>query len=310
MPELRLAGQSSSWLRCGRLAFKLTGNPSGGREKTCSNAHPEPPSFDSITIKFMAEFKFTCPQCKQHIQCDSGYVGSQINCPACQQAIIVPPQPPTVVPPGERTIQIKVSLLRKMALVFAGVLLTAGITTAIFCFVGNSTRNIWKEWSALDGNENNWSFASGKIHAHSVEGEGILASEKEYGDVTFSATVSTTNREASFAIRMQDAGNGYLILFAPVRTPCPWNKGGCVAVIKKESGNETTLVSYNRKMSTIGQTARLKVIAHGSSIEVQLNGTKILHVNDSTFASGRIGLRIFGDPNYPCDATYSKITFH
>ncbi len=258
----------------------------------------------------MAEFKFTCPQCKQHIQCDSSYVGFQINCPACQQAIIVPPQPPTVVPPGERTIQIKVSLLRKAALIFAGVLLTAGIATVIFYFVGNSTRTVWKEWSPLGGSSDQWSFSGGKIHAHSTAGQTILVSETEFGDLTLSATVNTANREASFAIRMQDAGNGYLILFAPAHTPCPWNRTGFVAIIKKVSGNETTLVSYNRKMAAIGQTAKLKVIARGPSIEVQLNGTKILHANDLTFASGRIGLRIFGDPNYPCDATYSKITFH
>ncbi|MGA2854813.1 MAG: family 16 glycoside hydrolase [Verrucomicrobiota bacterium] len=261
----------------------------------------------------MAEFKFTCPQCKQHIQCDSSCVGSQINCPACRQAIIVPLLPPTVAAPDERTIQIQIraSTLRKAALIGLGALLAMGIAATIFCAAGNSTRNIWKEWSALDGNENNWSFASGKIHAHSVEGEGILASEKEYGDVTFSATVSTTNREASLAIRMQDAGNGYLILFAPARTPCPWNRTGFVGVIKKVSGSETTLVTYNKKqLSTIGLSAKIKVIARGPSIEVQLNGAKILQANDSTFTTGRIGLRIFGDPNYPCDAAFSKVTFH
>ena len=259
----------------------------------------------------MAEFKFTCTQCKQHIQCDSSYVGSQINCPACQQAIIVPPQLPMVVPPGERTIQIKVSLLRKAALISASILLTAGITMVIFYFAWNSTRAVWKEWSVLDGNDGQWSFASGKIHAHSTDGESILASEKEFGDVTYSATVSTTNREATLAIRMQDAGNGYLILFAPARTPVPWNRSGFVAVVKKVSGTETTLVAYNnRKLSAIGQTAKIKVIARGSSIEVQLNGAKILHASDSTFATGHIGLRIFGDSNYPCDATFSKVTFH
>ncbi|HSY73973.1 MAG TPA: hypothetical protein VK810_00755 [Dongiaceae bacterium] len=41
----------------------------------------------------MAEFKFSCPQCDQHILCDTGYAGVQINCPTCKQAIIVP-QPP------------------------------------------------------------------------------------------------------------------------------------------------------------------------------------------------------------------------
>jgi DNA-directed RNA polymerase subunit RPC12/RpoP len=258
----------------------------------------------------MAEFKFICPQCKQHIQCDSSYVGSQINCPACRQAIIVPPAPPMVAAPGERTIQIKASALRKAALVGLGGLLAAGIAAVIIYNMGNSTRTIWTEWSVLDGNENQWSLANGKIHAHSVDRESILASEKEYGDVTFSATVSTTNREASLAIRMQDAGNGYLIIFAPARTPVPWNRTGFVAVIKKVSGSETTLVTYNKRlMSTIGQTAKIKVIARGPSIEVQLNGAKILHASDSTFASGHMGLRIFGDPNYPCDAAFAKVTF-
>ena len=38
----------------------------------------------------MPEFKFFCPSCGQHIQCDARYGGSQINCPGCQQLIVVP----------------------------------------------------------------------------------------------------------------------------------------------------------------------------------------------------------------------------
>ena len=38
----------------------------------------------------MAEFNFPCPQCGQQIQCDTGYAGTQINCPACQQVIVAP----------------------------------------------------------------------------------------------------------------------------------------------------------------------------------------------------------------------------
>jgi outer membrane lipoprotein-sorting protein len=41
----------------------------------------------------MAEFKFSCPQCAQRIECDTGYGGTQINCPTCKQLIVVP-QPP------------------------------------------------------------------------------------------------------------------------------------------------------------------------------------------------------------------------
>ncbi len=38
----------------------------------------------------MPEFKFFCPSCGQHILCDTGHSGIKINCPACQQVIVVP----------------------------------------------------------------------------------------------------------------------------------------------------------------------------------------------------------------------------
>ncbi|HTR42333.1 MAG TPA: hypothetical protein VMH87_12020 [Pseudomonadales bacterium] len=60
----------------------------------------------------MPDFKFTCPQCGQHIQCDTSYAGVQIACPVCNQAIVVPQPPdahaappaPMAMPgPGSRT---------------------------------------------------------------------------------------------------------------------------------------------------------------------------------------------------------------
>ena len=52
----------------------------------------------------MADIKFACPYCEQHIQAEPGYAGYQINCPACQGSLVVPgtavsrPPPPTPVP--------------------------------------------------------------------------------------------------------------------------------------------------------------------------------------------------------------------
>jgi hypothetical protein len=46
----------------------------------------------------MAEFKFFCPHCGRQIQCDTSYSGTQINCPVCQQAIIVPHAAPAAAP--------------------------------------------------------------------------------------------------------------------------------------------------------------------------------------------------------------------
>jgi hypothetical protein len=41
----------------------------------------------------MAEFKFSCPHCGQHIQCDERLSRKQVQCPACQVLIVVPLSP-------------------------------------------------------------------------------------------------------------------------------------------------------------------------------------------------------------------------
>ena len=41
----------------------------------------------------MAELTFDCPHCRQPITCDDQWAGQQIQCPACQGAIIVPAKP-------------------------------------------------------------------------------------------------------------------------------------------------------------------------------------------------------------------------
>jgi hypothetical protein len=34
--------------------------------------------------------KFSCPGCGQHIECDAGIAGTQVHCPVCQVAMVVP----------------------------------------------------------------------------------------------------------------------------------------------------------------------------------------------------------------------------
>lgn len=38
----------------------------------------------------MSDLKFACPNCQQHIQCEEGYAGMQIACPACHSNMVVP----------------------------------------------------------------------------------------------------------------------------------------------------------------------------------------------------------------------------
>ena len=41
----------------------------------------------------MSEFKFSCPQCQQHLQCDEQFSGREIQCPGCNHLIRIPPVP-------------------------------------------------------------------------------------------------------------------------------------------------------------------------------------------------------------------------
>lgn len=41
----------------------------------------------------MSQFKFSCPHCRQHLQCDEQHCGREIQCPACNHLIRIPPLP-------------------------------------------------------------------------------------------------------------------------------------------------------------------------------------------------------------------------
>src|SRR5947209_5358951 len=48
----------------------------------------------------MAEIKFSCPLCTQHIACDELWGGHQIQCPGCKGELTVPVVPKAAAPPG------------------------------------------------------------------------------------------------------------------------------------------------------------------------------------------------------------------
>ncbi len=61
----------------------------------------------------------------------------------------------------------------------------------------------------------------------------------------------------------------------------------------------------------LGQaTANITVTARGPVLEARLNDTRVMRVMDTTFARGLVGLRIYGDADYPCDSTYSNLMVH
>jgi len=185
-----------------------------------------------------------------------------------------------------------------------------GASAVAFYNLWRPVEGIPKGWSVICGDVDQWSWANGKIHAHSTTRESILASTRVYSDFTLSAIACTTNREASFVFRLQDAGNGYLVIFAPCDRPRDEGKG-FVWLLRKTAGEEAMLGAYSgRIFSSLGQTAKIAVTARGPWMKVYLNDVEILRRKDTNYAAGFIGLRIFGDPESPCDATFSRLTFH
>ena len=50
----------------------------------------------------MSEFKFSCPHCDQHLQCDEQLSGREIQCPNCQHRLQIPLVPEKSVAGSEQ----------------------------------------------------------------------------------------------------------------------------------------------------------------------------------------------------------------
>lgn len=173
---------------------------------------------------------------------------------------------------------------------------------------------VYKTGSCLPSNwsvvgEGSWTCNGNIIIAHTTSGDGMLLSDAIYTDVYFEAVISTQNREASIAVRMQDVNNGYTIVLVPDKTSYTSYGDGVLNIIKRINGEEITLNSYHSAIfPKAGDPATLAVKVSGFSIQVYLNGRNVLAAFDSTFENGKIGLRIFGDSSAPCDSTFTNLS--
>jgi len=73
----------------------------------------------------MAVLRFNCTKCRQKIECDSTYAGSQINCPTCRETILVPTSSTPMPVAAEPVIEIKISTIKKAAFIALFVLVPA-----------------------------------------------------------------------------------------------------------------------------------------------------------------------------------------
>ena len=232
------------------------------------------------------------------------------------ETIVQSPEPPRLSSPaaGGSTPEkgaaktMKSTAAKAAIIVSACVLLVVGMA-AILLYNPDETiriQGIPRDWSVLKGDTDQWNWTDHAITGHTTTGDSILASTRQYGDVTISAIVNTTNRDADLVFRMQDADNGYVVCFAPDGTPWAAGNGSHIQLRKRISGDESDVATFTRR--GLPQTAKLTVVAKGPHIEVRWNDITVLKTNDSTFASGFIGVRVYGDPGLPSDGTFSNLT--
>jgi DNA-directed RNA polymerase subunit RPC12/RpoP len=98
----------------------------------------------------MSEFKFSCPNCDQHLQCDDAQAGTELACPTCEQMLVVPFRP--AVPRGAlRTDSTKAnrkekrapSRLRGLAGALVAALIGGGIIGGISVLIGLIFPFLW-----------------------------------------------------------------------------------------------------------------------------------------------------------------------
>jgi len=163
----------------------------------------------------------------------------------------------------------------------------------------------------LDSIGGQWAFEQLNDITGSVNnGDGLLLFESHLTDFAFTADVLAENREASLALRMQDARNGYILIFVPTGS-----RGGNAGLylVRRTNGRETTLAWTQTNLPSIGEWANLAISVTEYHFVVSLNGQVLINYTDqnsSRIPSGAVGFRVYGDRQSPCSARFRLVELH
>lgn len=136
-------------------------------------------------------------------------------------------------------------------------------------------------WDALQGE---WSIGE-KGYTGSSSGDAITLAAESGGDFTYEADISLAADTSASGLLFRsngDATNAYIINFNAAE--------GRIALSKLGSGRGE-IAKYEVPEGIIsGKTYHLAVGAKGTRFIVSLNGQKVIQAEDSTYASGQLGL--------------------
>ena len=144
--------------------------------------------------------------------------------------------------------------------------------------------------------------------ARVTDGCSMLVSPTSFSDVDLFAELSTPNREASLVVRVRDDGNAYIGVFVPDGAAHLKGRNGSVAIFKAIDGVMTQLTTGRLSgMVQVRDTVRMRLQARGQNHALFLNGREVARATGVTIPEGRVGLRVFGDADGPCDATLTHV---
>jgi hypothetical protein len=170
-----------------------------------------------------------------------------------------------------------------------------------------TSRPIEEGWTAYGG-EWDWQ-ETGVVEGTSEEGDALWLYDESYGDFTYTVEVQAFDREAGMAFRMQDEDNGFIYTLVP-QGATEGTPG--LYLNKRVDGTDNMLASTESEdLPWTEDWATLSVEVTGDSLRLYLNGDLEIEYDDSehpSFLYGRLGLRIYGDSDEPCSATFRSIS--
>lgn len=164
----------------------------------------------------------------------------------------------------------------------------------------------WIRSGSLTGS---WNLSqAGMATARVTDGNSMLLTPQTFHDIEIFAEVSTPNREASLAIRMDTDLNGYLGVYTPDGAPHLKGRIGGVAIVRLTGGMGTPLaVGRLPALVQVRDVVRIRLVARDEQLTLLLNGREVARATDATYREGRVGLRVFADADGPCDATFANV---
>jgi len=138
------------------------------------------------------------------------------------------------------------------------------------------------DWTATGGT---WTVAGGELRTYVASGYAYYTEKETYTDLTYAGVITIKSGYAGLVFRSNaNSTLAYDVLLHP--------PSGNVLLRKRTAAGPAVVATANAGVA-LNQTYNLWIRAQGSTLEVTLDGERIITATDTSLNSGRIGLVIY-----------------